>query len=266
MKDNGYLSIFMPVILFPGIIFKKLRRSKLYWIVILLFSATFYLIFDLVGYIPNHKHIFAYVTLAVLISLFISKELECSLDFLKTQSRIIIGLCFLFATIGKFLAPEFLNSTFFNFTNTTDPRFFGATSILGGVEMDLLKENEINFTSFLRGNNPNANFIVHGTDNINGFSKFLTYWTIFIEGMIALSFIAPINSWISKYRNIFLVIFIITTYPIATVTGFAIILAFMGFVQSLENRKLTVFSVFYLAVLLLLPLNYFPFTRLLALL
>ncbi len=263
MNDNGYLSIFMPVILFPGILFRELRSNKFYWTFILLFGVTFYLILDLVGYVPNHKHIFAYVTLAVTVSLFLyNKSHGLSLDFLKSQSQIIIGLCFLFATIGKFLAPEFLSSLFFDFTNTTDPRFFGSTSTIGHVDINLLKENEATFTSFLKSNNPNENFVLHGADSIKGFSRFLTYWTISIEGLIGISFLIPQKFRLSEYRNLFLVLFILTTYPIATVTGFAIILAFMGFVQSLEDRKLTVYSVFYLGVLLLLPLNSFPFTRL----
>ncbi len=264
MNDNGYLSIFMPVILFPGILFKELRHNKLYWVLILLFGATFYLILDLVGYVPNHKHIFAYLILAALLSLFAGSP-EKSLDSFKIQSRYIIGLCFLFATIGKFLAPEFLNSAFFDFTNTTDPRFFGSTSIFGGIEPQLLKDNEDTFFNFLRTSNVNDSFVLNGADKIEGFSSFLTYWTIFIEGMIGISFLTPSRFKLSKMRNVFLVVFILTTYPIATVTGFAIILAFMGFMQSLSaNWKLTGYSLFYLLVLLLLPLNYFPFTRLFA--
>lgn len=264
MTDNGYLSIFMPVILFPGILFKELRSNRYYWILILLFGATFYLVLDLVGYVPNHKHIFAYLMLAVTLSLFMGSG-ERSLNFLKVQCRLIIGLCFLFATIGKFLAPEFLNSAFFDFTNTSDPRFFGSTSIFGGVDKALLELNEETFVNFLKTSDPNNRFVLHGADEIQGFSMFLTYWTIFIEGMIGISFLAPARSWLSKYRNLFLVIFILTTYPIATVTGFAIILAFMGFLQSLDQKQLTGYSIFYLLVLLLLPLNYFPFTRLFAL-
>src|SRR5690606_17159365 len=93
MNDNGYLSIFMPVILFPGILFKELRLNKFYWTLILLFNITFYLILDLNGYVPNHKHIFAYVSLAVTISLFLygKSSFDHCLDFLKSQSRIIIG-------------------------------------------------------------------------------------------------------------------------------------------------------------------------------
>src|SRR5690606_792039 len=128
----------------------------------------------------NHKHIFAYVSLAVTISLFRygkSSYGQC-LDFLKSQSRIIIGFCFLFATIGKFLAPEFLNSFFFDFTNTTDPRFFGSTSIIGDIDMELLKENEKTFVSFLNSNNPYESFKLNGADSIKPFSAFLTYWTI----------------------------------------------------------------------------------------
>jgi hypothetical protein len=254
----------MPVLLVPGILFKELRSNKFYWILILLFGASFYLILDLYGYVPNHKHIFAYVMLAVTLSLFLDNA-EGSLKFLKVQSRLIIGLCFLFAVIGKFMAPEFLDSTFFNFTNTTDPRFFGFTSIFGSVDLELLKTNEEVFRKFLMTDNTLERFTLHGGDNIRGFSYFLTYWTIFVEGMIAICFLTPERFLLSKYRNLFLVTFILTTYPIATVTGFAIILTYMGFVQSIEEWKLSNYSLFYLLVLILLPLNYFPFSKLLTL-
>ncbi|MEK6153506.1 hypothetical protein WIW50_09610 [Flavobacteriaceae bacterium 3-367] len=265
MYDNGYLSIFIPVIVIPGILFKSVRENPYFWVLLSFLGCTFYLVLDLVGYVPNHKHIFAYVILAVTLAMFLKKQIH-PLSFLQTQARYIIGLCFLFATIGKFLAPEFLNGAFFEFTNTSDPRFFGFTSLFGEVDLALLKENEDHLTQLVRTSNPSDFFVLNGAKEISGFGIIISYWTILIEGMIALSFCLPRKTLLSKYRNIFLVIFILTTYPIATVTGFAIILTSLGFIQSLDkNHGLTNFSWFYLFVFVLLPLNYFPFTRILTL-
>ncbi|MFY0714334.1 hypothetical protein J1D01_11690 [Seonamhaeicola sp. NFXS20] len=265
MHDNGYLSIFTPVVIVPAILFKELRENKYIWSVLSVFGVIFYLILDLQGYVPNHKHIFAYVILMVTLSLFF-KNKSTTIDFLKTQSKYIIGLCFLFAVIGKFLAPEFLNGSFFEFTNTSDPRFFGFSSIIGEIDMGLLKQNEQNFNALLNTTNPKESFILNGADKISSFGIIISYWTIFIEGMIAISFCLPKRFLLAKYRNVFLVTFILTTYPIATVTGFAIILTTLGFIQSLnKENQLSIFSWFYLLVFILMPLNYFPFTRLLSL-
>lgn len=263
MNDNGYLSIFIPVIAIPGILFEKVRENKFYWLLLSLFACTFYLVLDLFGYVPNHKHIFAYLIIAVTIAMFL-KEDKNPLLFLQNQSKIIIGLCFLFASIGKFLAPEFLNGSFFEFTNSSDPRFFGFTSLIGDVDLNLLKQNETNLNALVNTITTTQTYLLNGTENIRSFGLIISYWTIFIEGMIAISFCLPNKFKISKYRNIFLVVFILTTYPIATVTGFAIILTLMGFIQSLNyESKPTNYSLFYLLVFILLPLNYFPFTRLL---
>lgn len=263
MKDNGYLSIFMPVILIPGLLFSAVRQNKFFWLLVSLMGCTFYLVLDLVGYVPNHKHIFAYVILAVTLSMFIKEKVH-PLDFMKHQSKIIIGLCFLFATTGKFMAPEFLNGSFFEFTNTTDPRFFGFSTLIGGVDMHALQQNEANLNAIVNTINPLFSFPVNGVEQIHTWGFLISYWTIFIEGMIAISFCLPSRFLIAKYRNVFLVTFIITTYPIATVTGFAIILTALGFIQSVKDNKLSLVSYFYLAVYVLLPLNLFPFTRLLA--
>src|SRR5690606_4604248 len=139
------------------------------------------------------------------------------------------------AVIGKFLAPEFLNGSFFEFTNTADPRFFGFTSFMADIDMQSLLNNETNINRLTSGNNPNYSFPLNGVENLTNLGMVISYWTIFIEGMIAISFLIPNKFLLSKYRNVFLIAFIITTYPIATVAGFASILACMGFMQSIKD-------------------------------
>ncbi|WP_299554778.1 hypothetical protein [Seonamhaeicola sp.] len=264
MKDNAVLSILMPVIIVPGLLFKAVTLNKYYWLLLSLFSAIPYLILDLVGYVPNHKHIFAYVILAVTIILFLSKE-EDILENLRHQSKYIIGLCFLFAVAGKFLAPEFMDGRFFEFTNTADPRFYGFTSFIADVDPLALKANETNIENLMSTTNPNTVFTLNGAQNLHSIGLMISYWTIFIEGMIAISFCLPGSFLLSKYRNIFLIAFVLTTYPIATVYGFAIILTTLGFIQSTTKKnQLTKYSLFYLIVFIFLPLIKIPFIRVLS--
>lgn len=260
MNDNNYLAIFMPVFLVPPLLFKSILQNKYYWAILALISSVFYLILDLVAYVPNHKHIFAYAIIAVTIVLFFSKEEDKNFA-LSYQAKIIIGLCFLFATVGKFLAPEFLDGSFFEFTNTTDPRFFGVTSILNDIDISSLKANESNLRQLVNTTNTNNTYKLLTNTSVSSSSFFLSYWTIFIEGMIAITFCLPKKYKLSQTRNWFLIIFIFTTYPIATVKGFAIILSTLGFIQSIENNKITKFSKFYLLVFILLPLTDIPFSR-----
>src|SRR5690606_27650974 len=117
------LLIMMPILTIPGLLFNKLLINKYYWAILAITTSIPYLLFNLVGYVPNHKHIFAYLTIAICITLFFSNTTN-TIKHLSFQAKYIIGLCFLFAVIGKFLAPEFLNGSFFEFTNTADPRFF----------------------------------------------------------------------------------------------------------------------------------------------
>lgn len=262
MNDNTVLAILMPVIVIPGLLFNKIASNKYFWLLLTLFSITPYLVLDLVGYVPNHKHIFAYVILAITLMLFFSEKKEI-LNNLRIQAKYIIGLCFLFAVIGKFLAPEFVDGSFFEFTNTIDPRFFGFTSFITDVDPLMLKENEINMQNLLSTNNTQFFFNVNGAEGLSTIGLIISYWTIFIEGMIAISFCLPSRFLLSKYRNIFLIAFILTTYPIATVYGFAIILATLGFIQATKTNKLTKYSIFYLLVFILLPLIKIPFIRVL---
>tara|TARA_R100001369_G_scaffold92823_1_gene140195 strand:- start:6805 stop:7746 length:942 start_codon:yes stop_codon:yes gene_type:complete len=266
MTDDKYLIIAMPVILIPGILFNGVASNKYYWAFLAILTIILYLILDFVGfYIPNHKHIYAYVCLAITFVLFFSKNTKI-LEGIKIQSKFIIGLCFLFATTGKFLAPEFLNGSFFVFTNTIDPRFFGFTSLMGNIDFQDLLHNQNNFHDLLNTTDPDKIFQLNGAQKLNGIALILSYWTIFIEGMIAISFISPNKFKISKYRNIFLITFILTTYPIATVPGFAYVLTTLGFIQSVEKEKITGYSWFYLFVFILLPLIEIPFSEVVSLL
>lgn len=261
MNETIYLRVFMPVVLVPGILFHKILNNKYYWLALTGIVCFVYLILDLVIYVPNHKHVYAYALLGITASFFM-KDRVGIFSNIRHQSKVIIGLCFLFATAGKFLAPEFLDASFFKFTLSTDARFFGILSLIGDLSKDQLLLNESNLKNLVGGSmNPSDSFAILVPSNIMEIAHFLTYWTIFLEGLIGISFLLPKRFLLSKYRNILLVVFMVTTYPIATVAGFAIVLALLGFMQSTEDGRLTHFSYFFLLVFILLPLINTPFSQ-----
>ena len=67
-------------------------------------------------------------------------------------------------------------------------------------------------------------------------AQILTYFTVVLEGLVALSFLWSVRRGISMYRDIFLIVFCITTYAIATVEGFGWLLIAMGVAQTEPDR------------------------------
>ena len=252
-------SIMAPILFVPGILLDRVAINKYYISFLTLIFLFIYLIFDLSQRIPNHKHLYTYTLILVTIVLFVRSR-RGDWSFLYTKSsRIIIGLCFLFATLGKFLAPEFLDSSFFEFYLLTDSRFFEFTTIIGGVNPNELYDIRAGY-SILYTNDPyNYSTALYPSEWITFLSHFLTYWTILIEGSIALTFLSKEGSILYRFRNIFLLIFMVTTYPIATVPGFAMILAVLAFVQSYKDGKSTIFTYLFILIFILIPLSNLPF-------
>jgi hypothetical protein len=62
------------------------------------------------------------------------------------------------------------------------------------------------------------------------------FWTIAIEGLIALLFLAPLSRRWKSCRDIALLTFCATTYPFATVAGFGWLLVAMGIAQCARQR------------------------------
>lgn len=266
VNDISQYQIIVPLLVLPGLLLKEITLSKYYWFIVVLFLSYFYLYLGLENYVPNHKYIYAYFSILIAVVLFVKDKSENYFSIFTESVRWIIGLVFLLATIGKFLAPEFLDGSFFYFTTLTDPRFYGFTSTVVGISQDSLWESYFLFDSLIHTSNPSTTVTLESNSFLVKVSYFLSYWTIFIEGMIGISFLLPLKTFVSKYREWFLIIFVFTTYPIATVPGFAIILANLAFIQSRKENKASFYSLFYLAIFLIIPIFRIPFLKVLELL
>lgn len=253
MQHNQFLRGILFLLIPVGFLIHKVTFSKLYWAAIALFVT--------IGFIPlyhwadNHYFLTVYWTIAVALSMW-SLNPKMNISF---NAKILIGLCFTFATFWKFMSPEFLEGSFFKFTMLTDWRFQELAEIAAGVTPEMRSYNNELYRQIISSTERMGSVTLSGTDFLKPFSIFIAYWTVFIEGWIAIAFLVPGKSIIGKWRDIPLLLFMISTYPIATVRGFAALLAVMGFAQcTKENRQM---RFVYLIIFLGVPLFSLPFER-----
>ena len=65
----------------------------------------------------------------------------------------------------------------------------------------------------------------------------MTWWTLFIEGCIALFCLWPGDRLVAIVRTGFVLVFVATTYLLAPVLGFGWVVIAMGFAQCPEQHK-----------------------------
>ena len=176
------------------------------------------------------------------------------------NARWLIGLSFLFATFWKLFSSEFLDGSFFRFTLLVDPRFRGFSDLVGGVPAAVTAANADALQSLTRPNSDIGIIQLADAPRIANLAKFLSFWTVGIEGSIALLFLVPDKYRVGPARDLLLLAFMFSTYPVATVVGFGRLLAVMGLAQT--RNYLRIERAIYLGCFLLMPLLEFPFVRL----
>lgn len=155
---------------------------------------------------------------------------------LAWNGRMLVGLAFAFAVGWKFFNLEYFDGFFFHHILLADSRF-NLVTFLGGLSSEQIAQN----TKFIRElwlfTGPNAFGKLHFHPSIGLIAIVLCYWTLFIESAIVLCFLCTKSKLLSSIRNIPLLIFIVTTYPIAPVPRFAMVLIIMGFAQCNPEEK-----------------------------
>ena len=206
----------------------------------------------------NHAYLLFYWCLAVTIALF-SRDSERCLAF---NGKFMIGLAFAFALLWKaLLSGDFMDGRFFSITMLTDPRFeafTGSLLSLDDYEMDSLT---LFVEQHIDGELPAQGLDIPSLPSkLHLVSEILTYWTVLIEGAVAILFLIPSRAAVSRLRDAFLILFCITTYSVATVEGFGWLLIAMGVSQSGERRE-AVRYLYVAAFLLILVYSYLPMFR-----
>jgi hypothetical protein len=220
-----------------GLVVKAARSSPFLWITI----SMFVLAHDIVVWeaVDNHKWLMAWWCVALGMTALAPSESQ--LKVVKFNARLLLGLCFTFATIWKVLSVDYLDSAFFKYELLTDSRFSDAAHYAGRVDKDDLRENRKIRDNFRRSYRKDIeaaeSFTLTSGSLIDPLAIGMTWWTIFIEGLIALVCLWPGDRLIAIVRSTVILVFAATTYLLAPVLGFGWMVIVMGFAQCPEKHK-----------------------------
>ncbi|HJY83985.1 MAG TPA: hypothetical protein VKK81_23230 [Candidatus Binatia bacterium] len=195
----------------------------------------------------NHGYLLCYWCLAIALALVSRDTCAC----LALNGRLLIGWAFAFATLWKLaLSPDYLDGRFFRVLLLTDLRFAEFAQLAGGLTLDSLESLREFVTQHVDGqlfavlNPPRepARFL--------WLARCMTWWTVILEGAIAIVFLWPAKQRLSTLRDALLLTFCATVYAVAPVEGFGWLLIALGVAQCDPARRRPRFL--YLAVFALI--------------
>jgi len=182
----------------------------------------------------NHAYLLCYWCLAVVLAL-LSHDLRGCLAF---NGRLLIGLVLTLATLWKVvLSPDYLDSRFFRVMMLTDPRFENFAQLAGGLTRDQLESLRGFVTQHVDGQLPEALDTPQAPVRFHQLACGMTWWTVILEGAVAVAFLWPLGREVSRWRDALLLVFCMTTYAVAPIEGFGWLLIAMGVAQCEPQRR-----------------------------
>jgi hypothetical protein len=225
-----------------GLAFRPVRESATLWLILAGFlgaEAGFHWYAA-----DNHKYLECYWCAAIFGA--------CSLPdgerdkALALNARMLIGLCMAFAVYWKAVSPTYFDhDAFFRFTLLTDPRFETLSHWLSAVPREVLaanRANEVLIKSAATSGLEISQVSILGTAQVAPLARFLTWWTVVFEALLAVVFLWPRSArpkglQLARVRNALLLTFGMTTYVVATVREFGWLLMIVGLAQCAPEHK-----------------------------
>jgi hypothetical protein len=223
--DYWYLKRPVTILCAAAILYRPLRCNEFFWLATTtVLAASNYYNWYL---IDNHKYLITYWCL----SLYLARLSADPARTIAISARYLIGLAFLFATVWKLISPDYLNGAFFHYSLLLDDRFAALTIFLSGLSQTAYLHNHQALQELLAYSSQFHSIQLQSTPQIGMLAQFITWWTISLEGLIALAFLGA-HRLFARWRDPLLLLFVLTTYSIAAVIGFGWVLVIMGAVQS----------------------------------
>jgi hypothetical protein len=260
MPDQWYLRGPLVAMFAVGVVYRRwLAQPQFWYITATLLGTTVYLNWESSD---NHKYLFVYWCLALCTAFSLPRDQQATA--LATSSRWLIGLCMLLAAIWKLAMPDYRTGSFFEFTLLADERFAHFTHVVGGLSLKSLAENRTLQELLREGHLHGAGIrsvVFGGSPAIGSVAQAMTWWTVAIEGLLALAFLAPAclaPKWrgAATLRNTLLLLFAVTTYSIAPVRGFGWMLMLLGLAQCGDRER--TWRPLYLAAIVLIQAYTLP--------
>lgn len=237
------------------LLFDVLLPSRLLWLALSLAVA-------LVNahdwaWIDNHKYLITYWCMVCTLAV----AAEDTDSILAWNGRLLIGLSFSWAVIWKLIAGEYFDGSFLEFTFLTDNRVETVARWFGQMNPSTLPTNRLLREALASFPCETISATLSTTPALQRLALVSSYWTLLIEGAVAVSFLLPDRVPLAaKLRDAFLMLFIGTTYILLPVIGFALTLTVMGFAQCPRDRPRTRLA--FLGLLVAIQLTLIPWQRL----
>lgn len=230
-EDLRGLSILIVLIGAVMLLHEKLLFSRVLWISYFAIMAAVIICF--VSSMDNHKYLIAYWALACGLAI----GTDRAQYVMRENARNLIGLAFLFALAWKILGGEYLDGSFFRGIMLIDDRFWLFTKSITHISAEALESFDDLLAYFEIFPSEVSHLAFVPTAALQPYAIGMSGWTLFIEGVIAVSFLLRREFFFTNLRNWFLVLFLATTYVLAPVSGFAIILCIMGLAQVPDHQR-----------------------------
>jgi hypothetical protein len=216
---------------FAGIIYRPVTRQPAFWFTLVALWVLIFLPNNWAS-ADNHKWLIIYWALALGLAMRSTRPLQV----LATNARLLIGLVFLSATVWKIVSPDFPDGGFFHLTLLTDVRFTQLAEIVGGLDDGASSSNRAAIDAWDDPTGAVTAATLQDGSRVAALAQLMALCTIVLEGLVAVAFLAPERWKIARVRELFLLLFVVATYPIAPVVGFGWLLVVMGLAQSRLRR------------------------------
>jgi hypothetical protein len=172
----------------------------------------------------NHRFLFVYLCLA----LFLHAGHPKREQLFALTARLLISAVFCIAVIQKLSNAEFRSGAYMEITLLVDKRVVPLLKQVLGLDQATTQVNLERMKSVIDGSGSTAVTLIRPSLLRHG-AMVLTWWTILIEILIAITFLVP---RLGRWRDEFLQVFLLTSYTLIPITGFGLILVALGVGQS----------------------------------
>jgi hypothetical protein len=240
----------MTILVVAAFAFPRLRKNPRFWF--LLAATLLFASWRDWSRLDNHKYLLAYWCIAVCCALHTSDP-ENSMG---TSARLLIGLSFLFAVFWKVHSGDYANGTFFQYALLTDNRFNGIARAFGRVGDDTRALNSAALAALTSYDSLLDAVQFHCPRPVEYLARLMTWWVLGVETLIAWAFLMPAEGSRRRWRDLLLLLFLLTTYGVAPVIGYGWLRAILGLAQ--VDRGARALPFLYVGTILLLQVYRFP--------
>ncbi|MCA9197956.1 MAG: hypothetical protein KDA87_10475 [Planctomycetales bacterium] len=212
---------------------RSLRRSHRFWLTLVALWTPF-LLFRWYQH-EDHIYLAVYWAAAVGLSFWGSNQKTT----LLVNARLLIGLTFAFAFFWKVWSPEFYSNELMHYKLLFDYRFReGITQPFTGMTAAQAAHNLEAITSLRNLGATKTTAGLQYPEQLGVVAWFMTWWTIIVEGILAVLFLAPWhNAFVRNLRNVGLMFFALSLYLIVPVLGFGNLFMVMGAAQCRPDER-----------------------------